>query len=119
MLYRILADSVAVVHFLFVVFVIAGGFLALRWTAVAWAHLPAAVWGAAIELAGWHCPLTPLENRLRLRGGEAGYEGGFVETYILSLIYPETLPRHVQLFLGMGVIVVNAIAYTLVIRRRK
>lgn len=119
MIYRILADVVVVIHFAFVLFVVFGGFFALRWGRVAWAHVPAAIWGALIEFADWPCPLTPLENRFRRMGGDAGYEGGFVEHYILSLLYPETLPRSVQISLGVGVIVINVIAYTLVIARRR
>lgn len=119
MTYRILADVIVVFHALFVIFVVLGGFLVLRWPNVVWLHLPAAAWGALIEFMDWPCPLTPLENRFRRLGGEAGYEGGFVEHYVLSLLYPESLPRSVQLALGIGVIVINAVAYGLVIAKRK
>jgi hypothetical protein len=91
--YRLLADLVVVVHLGFVAFVVAGGLLVLRWPRLAWAHLPCAVWGALIEFAGWVCPLTPLENDLRRLGGEAGYEGGFVERYLTSVLYPHGLTR--------------------------
>ncbi|HVS04348.1 MAG TPA: DUF2784 domain-containing protein, partial [Thermoanaerobaculia bacterium] len=74
-----LADATVVLHFLFVVFVVLGGLLVLRWPRLAWVHLPVAAWGVLIEWVGWICPLTPLENRLRALGGEAGYAGGFVE----------------------------------------
>ena len=79
MLYRFLADAVVLIHLGFVVFVVAGGFLVLRWPRAAWIQLPAAVWGVLVEWSGWVCPLTPLENWLRAQGGGAGYEGGFVE----------------------------------------
>lgn len=119
--YGLLADAVVVVHFLFVVFVVVGGLLALRWPRAAWVHLPAAAWGAAIEIWGWICPLTPLEKRLRVLAGEAAYEGGFIQTYLLSALYPEGLTREVQLALAAGVFIVNFVVYGIVVwhwRRR-
>jgi len=116
-LYGLLADAVVVVHFLFVVFVVAGGLLVLRWPLAAWIHLPAAAWGAAIEIWGWICPLTPLEKRLRVLAGEAAYEGGFIQTYLLSALYPEGLTRQVQLALAAGVLLANVVVYGIVVRR--
>jgi hypothetical protein len=118
MAYRILADLVVGLHALFVVFVILGGLLALRWPWVAAAHLPAAVWGALIELNGWVCPLTPLEKSLRAAAGQAGYQGGFIEHYLLPVLYPAGLTRGVQLVLGSLVIAVNLVVYALLLRRR-
>ncbi len=118
MTYRWAADALAIVHFGFVLFVALGSLLALKWPRVAWVHVPAALWGAAIEFGGWICPLTPLENRLRLLGGEAGYEGGFVENYLLALLYPEGLTRRMQIALGALVLMVNFIAYAWLARRR-
>ena len=118
MAYRILADLVVGVHALFVVFVVAGGLLALRWPWVAAAHLPAAVWGALIEFRGWICPLTPLEKSLRASAGQAGYEGGFIEHYLLPVLYPPGLTRGVQLVLGSLVILVNLVIYGALLRRR-
>ena len=117
--YGLLADAVVVVHFLFVVFVVAGGLLVLRWPLAAWIHLPAAAWGAAIEIWGWICPLTPLEKRLRVLGGEAAYEGGFIQTYLLSALYPEGLTREVQLALASGVFAINFVVYGIVLWRRR
>lgn len=117
--YRILADVVLAVHLLFIVFVALGGFLALRWPRIAVVHLPAALWGVAIELGGWICPLTPLENSLRRLGGEAGYSGGFIERYLLPLIYPSELTREIQVGLGLLVVALNVVAYGLVLRRRR
>ena len=111
MLYRILADVVVWVHFAFILFVIFGGFLVLRWIAVFWFHVPAAIWGALIESAGWICPLTPLENLLRMKGGAAGYQSGFVEHYILPIIYPEALTRSVQIIFGLSVVILNISIY--------
>lgn len=111
MLYSLLADVVVVFHFTFVLFVIFGGFLLVRYPKLIYLHAPVAVWGALIELAGWICPLTPLENSLRLRGGSAGYEGGFVEHYIIPVLYPHALNRSIQAVLGALVITVNAVAY--------
>ena len=118
MQYRILADLVVGVHALFVAFVVVGGLLALRWPWVAFLHLPAAVWGALIELQGWICPLTPLEKSLRAAAGESGYEGGFIDHYLLPVLYPAGLTRQVQLVLGTAVIVVNVAIYALLLRRR-
>ena len=111
MLYRALADLVLVAHLGFVVFVVLGALLALRWPKLLWLHAPAAVWGAAIEFSGRVCPLTPLEIWLRHQGGEAGYAGGFVEHYLVPLLYPTNLTSDVQLALGSLVVVVNAGLY--------
>jgi hypothetical protein len=117
--YRILADLVVGVHAAFVAFVVFGGLLALRRPWVAMLHLPAAVWGALIELRGWICPLTPLENSLRAAAGVAGYQGGFIEHYLLPVLYPAGLTRGVQLALGSAVIVVNLVVYGVLLARRK
>lgn len=110
-----LADLLVVVHLLFVVFVMAGGFLLLRWPRLAWLHLPAALWGAWIEFSGGICPLTPLENRLRVLSGEDGYHGGFVEHYLLPILYPAQLTHAVQLWLGGAVVAVNLGVYAWVV----
>jgi uncharacterized membrane protein YhhN len=106
-------------HFVFVLFVVIGGLLFLRWPRVAYLHIPAAIWGAAIEFAGWVCPLTPLEHWLRRKAGDAAYAGGFIEHYILPLLYPSALTREVQVLLGLLVIAVNLTIYTYLIRRRR
>lgn len=116
-LYRLLANAVVVAHALFILFVLFGGFLTWRWRWAAVLHIPCAVWGILIEYRGWICPLTPLENSLRARAGQAGYSGGFVEHYLLPAIYPPGLSPRVQLVLGTLVLVVNAVAYGLLIRR--
>jgi hypothetical protein len=117
MLYRFLADLVVVLHFAFVLFVVLGGLFALRWPRAAWLHVPVAIWGAGIEFVQGLCPLTPLENRLRRLGGGAGYSGGFVEHYVLPVLYPAGLTRNVQLALGIFVVVFNLAVYTWVILR--
>ena len=111
------ADLVLVVHLGFVLFVALGGLLALRWPRVAWLHVPAAVWGAAIEFGGWICPLTPLENHLREQAGRRAYDADFVARYLLPVIYPEGLTREAQFVLGAAVIVLNAGIYGMVWRR--
>lgn len=116
---RLLADLVLSLHFLFVLFVVLGGLLALRWRWVVWVHLPAAVWGTLIELGGWICPLTPLEKSLRERAGEGGYEGGFIEHYLLPILYPGGLTREIQLGLGAAVVGVNLLIYAYVFRARR
>jgi hypothetical protein len=115
---RFLADLVVGVHALFVAFVVVGGLLALRWPWTAALHVPAAIWGALIELRGWTCPLTPLENSLRRAAGDAGYQGGFIEYYLLPVLYPAGLTRGVQLGLGAAVIVLNLLVYGAVLARR-
>jgi uncharacterized membrane protein YhhN len=115
----ILADLVVALHFLFVVFVVLGGLLVLRWPKVAYLHIPTAVYGAAIEFFGWVCPLTPLENSLRREAGQAGYSGGFIEHYILPVLYPSALTREIQLLLGLLVIALNVAIYAYVVRRRR
>lgn len=117
MLYRVLADLVVVLHVGFVLFVVLGGLLALRWPRAAWIHLPAAVWGAGIEFVQGICPLTPLENHLRQLGGQAGYSGDFVEHYVLPVLYPAALNQDVQLAIGIFVVVLNVAVYTIVWRR--
>jgi len=118
-LYRLAADALVAFHLGFVLFVIGGGLLALRDRRFAWLHLPAAAWGAGIELAGGVCPLTPLENRLRRLDGEAGYAGGFVDHYLLPALYPQGLTRRVEIVLGIAVLVGNAAVYAVVIRRAR
>lgn len=115
---RVLADFVLVVHLIFIVFVIAGGLLALRWAWVPLIHVPAALWGVFIELSGGICPLTPLENGLRQSAGEGGYAGGFVEHYLLPLIYPAQLTPRIQAVLAGAVVLSNLLSYLIVWRRR-
>ncbi len=114
---RLLADIAVAAHFAFIAFVVAGGLLAFndrRWAVI---QLPAAAWGAWTEFTGTVCPLTPLENSLRREAGDAGYAGGFIEHYVMPLIYPEALTTHVQVFLGVTVIALNAAVYALAWRR--
>jgi hypothetical protein len=111
MAYRVLADFVLLGHLGFVLLVVLGGLLVLRWPRLAWLHVPAAAWGVIIEIAGWTCPLTPLENELRRRGGEAGYEGSFIEEYLLSILYPGDLSAGAHLGLGILLLVINVAIY--------
>jgi len=112
------ADVLVAAHLAFILFVVFGGLAVLRWRRLAWVHLPATIWGAVVELAGWICPLTPLENRLRTAGGEAAYSGDFVERYLLPIIYPSSLTREVQVALGVAVVLFNVLVYCIVLRRR-
>jgi hypothetical protein len=116
--YRALADAVLVLHFAFVAFAVAGGLLVVRRPRLALLHLPAVAWGAWIELAGWACPLTPLENRLRELGGAPTYSASFVEHYLLPVLYPTDLTREIQIALGLLVLAINAAVYVAVLRRR-
>ncbi len=113
-----LADLVVIAHALFIVFVVAGGLLVLRWPRVAWVHLPAAVWGVLIEWAGWICPLTPLENTLRRAAGQAGYSGGCGGPGVGRGGRWAGLPPAVQLGVGLVVRVLNVAFFALWWRRR-
>lgn len=115
----LLADAVLVLHAAFVAFVLAGGLLVPRWPRVAWVHLPAAAWGAWVEFSGWVCPLTPLEDRLRLAAGQTGGGGDFLERLLMPLLYPDWLTRSTQVALGVVVLTVNAIVYWHVATRRR
>ena len=110
-MYPLLADLVLIVHLAFVVFVLCGGLLVLRWRWLAWLHLPAATWGATVEFSGWICPLTPLENWLRTQGGDISYRSEFIAQYLLPVLYPGDLTRNLQLLLGTVVVVLNAAVY--------
>lgn len=118
MLYRILAELVLVIHFCFVLFVVLGGLLALRWRRLAWLHLPAFAWGVLVQCFFWGCPLTPLENWFRRLGGEAGYAGGFVEHYISALLYAD-ISRGLHVTLGVLLVGVNVLVYSLVFTARR
>jgi hypothetical protein len=111
MFYRFWADFVVLLHFGFVLFAILGGFLVIRWKKSAWVHLPTALWAILIEFGGWICPLTPLEKWLRQQGGELVYQTGFIEQYILPVLYPAALTRQLQIILGLFVLSVNIIIY--------
>ena len=119
MIYRILADIMVVAHLAFIVFVFVGGLLVWRWPKLIWAHLPCALWGMLVEFTGWICPLTPLENTWRIRGGAAGNDGSFVEHYLLPVVYPPGLTRGAQIVIGSVVVAVNLVAYAMLIRRRR
>jgi hypothetical protein len=118
MMPRIAADLIVLIHLAFILFVAAGGLLVLRWPRLAWVHLPVVVWGALVELAGWICPLTPLENHLRASAGGPAYAGGFIDRYIMPIVYPPGLTRSLQIALGCAVIGLNALIYGLAFTRR-
>ena len=117
--WRLLADATVAFHFAFIVFVVLGGLLALRRPWVAWLHVPAVAWVVWLELTGATCPLTPLENAFLVRAGAAGYPGGFIDHYLMPVIYPAGLTPHIQAMLGIGVLVLNLAVYALAWRRRR
>lgn len=117
MSYRILADALVLVHAGFIVFAVFGGLLALHHEAWMWVHLPAVAWAALVVIMGWTCPLTPWEQSLRAAAGQDGYDGDFIEHYLLSALYPEGLTRTVQIWLGVGVLALNLVVYGFVLRR--
>ena len=120
MVYNFFADLVVFLHVSFVLFVMLGGFLVLWKSYIAWYHIPAVIWGAGIEFLGWICPLTFLENLLRAKGGDKSYATGFIEHYIMPILYPAVLTRKMQMGLGILVLGVNiAVYWTLWQRIRK
>ena len=119
MMSHIAPDLVVLLHFLFICFVIAGGLLALKWPRILFFHFPAALWGMLIEFYGWICPLTPLEQYFRIRAGSAGYSVGFIEHYLLPIIYPSGLSRGIQIILGLVVVVINISIYAFLFYRYK
>ena len=118
MFLKLAADTIVLLHFAFILFVALGGVIVLRWPRLMWLHLPAAAWGAFIEFTGRVCPLTPLENRLRIAAGETGYSGGFIEEYLMPVVYPDGLTRWIQISLGVGVVAINLVFSGLLVARR-
>ena len=119
MAYQLLADLVVVLHFTFIIFGLLGGLLVLWRKWIVTIHLPAAMWGSLIVIQGWVCPLTPLENYLRMEAGSEGYSGGFIAHYITPIIYPEGLTRDLQVNLGFIALGINIAIYIYVIYRRR
>ena len=117
MTHRLLADATVAFHFAFIVFAALGGLVVLRKPRVAWLHLPAVAWVVWLELTGAICPLTPLENAFRARAGQAGYEGGFIDHYLVPIIYPAGLTPQIQAMLGIAVLVLNVAVYAMLVRR--
>ncbi len=111
MVYQLAADAVVFLHLVFILFVVLGGVLVLRWRWLMILHLPAVTWGAVVELLHLYCPLTPLENALRERAGAQGYRGDFVEHYLVPLIYPSGLTPQIQVWLGVTVVLINLGGY--------
>lgn len=119
MVYRFLADAVLLVHLAFILFVVFGALLVVRRPRLLPVHLAAAAWGFGIEVLGAVCPLTHVENRMRLLAGESGYSGGFVDHYLLPLIYPGEMTRGLQLGLAAAVLVINGVLYAWILRTRR
>lgn len=115
MFYSIAADALLIVHLLFILFVILGGLLVMRWRGVIYPHLTAVIWGVLVEFNHWICPLTPWENALRHAAGEVSYQSSFIEHYIIPLIYPANLDNETQLILGSSVILINLVIYSLLL----
>ena len=114
MLYRIGADLVLLAHFIFAAFAVFGGLLAFHNSAWPWLHIPVVLWSSVVNLMSWTCPLTPLENALRIRAGRVGYSGGFIQHYIGRAVYPRGMPRQLELVAGISIVVGNALLYVIV-----
>ena len=120
MLFLILVDIVVAIHFAFALFAALGGFFVIWWRKIVWLHVPAVLYAALIEFSGRICPLTPLENWLRMKGVAAGYSGGMIDPLILPILYPDGLTYNLQILLGVLVLVFNALIYwQFVLKRRK
>ena len=117
MLYRVLADVVVVLHFIFIVYAVLGGLLVIKWEWTAVLHIPAFLWGVLIEAFGWICPLTPLENELRAAAGLAGYSSSFIDHYLMPIVYPGNLTRPIQWLLAGLLLLVNVVVYGIVIHK--
>lgn len=117
--WALLADLVLILHLGFILFVVAGGLAVARWPRLAWLHLPCVAWGVMVELMGWYCPLTPLENRYLRLAGAQGYEGDFLQHHLLATIYPEGLTRATQTVIGLAALLINALVYGWLLMRRR
>ena len=112
-LYHILADITILLHFVFVIFAVFGGTLGFWWPRVIWLHFPAVIWAALVESAGWICPITYLEDWLLTKGGWPVTAGGFVEDYIVPVLYPANYTRNLRILLAVSVVFINMIIYGL------
>ncbi len=119
MIYSLLADLVMLFHFGFIIFAVLGALLVARWPRLIWLHLPAALWAMGIVIYGGVCPLTPLENWLRIQGGEADYSGSFIQHYIGAVIYPGEITITLKIIFGLGVLMINLGLYSWMIKRRR
>lgn len=111
---RLAANLVLLLHFAFVVLAVFGGFGVLMEPRWAWVHVPIVVWSSVVNLAGWTCPLTPLENRLRASANGTGYAGGFLQHYVGQLVYPQGMPRRFELIAGVAVALWNGVLYAFI-----
>lgn len=118
-IYLWLANVIIVIHFFFILFVLFGGFLVLKWPGFIWLHLPAIIWGFLVELNGWLCPLTPWENHFRELAGKLVYEGDFVGQYLIPVIYPAELTREMQYLFAGVVVLINTLVYFFIWRKHK
>ena len=117
MRYRATADAVLLIHFLFAAFAVFGGALVAYNSNWAWLHVPTVLWSSLVNLMGWTCPLTPVEKALRLRAGQAGYAGGFIQHYIGRAVYPGGMPRRLELVAGVSILVGNLVVYAVILAR--
>lgn len=116
--YQLAANLTLVLHLTFILFVLFGGLLCLHRTRWIWLHLPSMIWGVWVEWAGWVCPLTPLENHFRKMASGQGYQEGFIEHYLVPLIYPELLTTSLQWLLGGLILTINIFVYYCVLHKR-
>lgn len=118
MIHLILANSILIVHFAFILFVVFGGLLVFYKKWILWLHIPAIFWAVLMEFFGWICPLTPMENHFRIMAGQSGYNQGFIQHYLLKVIYPDGLTRQAQVLLGLGVLILNLLVYAVFLKKK-
>jgi len=118
-IHLIFANSILMVHFAFILFVVFGGLLVFYKKWMPWLHIPAIFWAVLIEFFGWICPLTPMENHFRVLAGQSGYNQGFIQHYLLTVIYPDGLTRQVQILLGLGVLILNLLVYAVFLKKKR
>ena len=115
--FEIFATLALLLHFSFILFVIFGAILILKFKKIIYVHIPAVTWGVYIELSHSTCPLTHLENFFLKKAGKDQYSVDFIENYIFKIIYPPALNYEIQTYLGVILIFVNLLIYYYIVKK--
>ena len=118
-MYEFAANLTLIVHFAFIIFVVFGALLFFVSTKIIYVHVPALIWGIYIEITHSVCPLTHLENWFLQKANLTTYSEGFIQNYLASIVYPTNLSKDLQIYLGIGLIVINMIFYGFIISKLK
>ena len=118
-MYEIAANLILIVHFIFILFVVFGALLFFVSTKIIFIHVPAVIWGSYIELTNSICPLTYLENWFLKKSNKTTYSEGFIQNYLVPIVYPMNLTKDLQIYLGIALIVVNIIIYVFIFNKLK